>query len=65
MSAVTLGLPGDPIVKVDWVAIEGRIPSKETMVMITNTAKFNISKESDARRTVQAGNHVAEATKKQ
>ena len=55
---------GDPIVKVDWAAIEGRIPSKETMVMITNTAKFNISKESDARRTVQAGDRVAEATKK-
>lgn len=50
--------------KVDWAAIEGRIPSKETMVMITNTAKFNISKESDARRTVQAGDRVAEATKK-
>lgn len=55
---------GDPIVKVDWAAIEGRIPSKETMVMITNTAKFNISKESDARRTVQTGDRVAKATKK-
>lgn len=55
---------GAPIIEVDWEAIQGRIPSKETMVMITNTAKFNISKDSDERRTVNAGDRVAEATKK-
>ena len=55
---------GAPIIEVDWAAIEGRIPSKETMVMITNTAKFNISKDSEARRPVNAGDRVAQATKK-
>ena len=55
---------GAPIIEVDWAAIEGRIPSKETMVMITNTAKFNISKDSEARRPVTAGDRVAQATKK-
>jgi PTS system, glucose subfamily, IIA component len=34
------------------------------MVMITNTAKFNISKDSEARRPVNAGDRVAQATKK-
>ena len=55
---------GAPIIEVDWAAIEGRIPSKETMVMITNTAKFNISKDSEARRPVAAGDRVAQASKK-
>ena len=55
---------GAPIIEVDWAAIEGRIPSKETMVMITNTAKFNISKDSESRRPVAAGDRVAQATKK-
>ena len=50
--------------KVEAGAIQGRIPSKETMVMITNTAKFNISKDSEARRPVNAGDRVAQATKK-
>ena len=55
---------GAPIIEVDWAAIEGRIPSKETMVMITNTAKFNISKDSESRRPVAAGDRVAQASKK-
>ena len=55
---------GAPIIEVDWAAIEGRIPSKETMVMITSTAKFNISKDSEARRPVAAGDRVAQASKK-
>ncbi len=55
---------GAPIIEVDWEAIKDRIPSKETMVMITNTPKFNIVKDSEERRTVNAGDHVAEATKK-
>ena len=55
---------GAPIIEVDWEAIKDRIPSKETMVMVTNTPKFNIVKDSEERRTVNAGDHVAEATKK-
>ena len=54
---------GAPIIEVDWAAIEGRIPSKEH-VMITNTAKFNISKDSESRRPVAAGDRVAQASKK-
>ena len=66
----TVELGGDGFTKIANVgdkveaAIEGRIPSKETMVMITNTAKFNISKDSESRRPVAAGDRVAQATKK-
>ena len=66
----TVELGGDGFTKIANVgdkveaAIEGRIPSKETMVMITNTAKFNISKDSEARRPVAAGDRVAQASKK-
>ena len=37
---------GAPIIEVDWEAIKDRIPSKETMVMVTNTPKFTIVKDS-------------------
>ena len=55
---------GAPIIEVNWDEVAPKVPSTETMVMITNTPKFNISKDSDARRTVAAGERVAEASKK-
>lgn len=55
---------GQPIITVDWAGIEDRLPSRETMVMITNTAKFNVSKDSEVRRLVTAGERVADVTKK-
>lgn len=51
---------GQPVVEVDWASIEAEIPSKEVMVMVTNSRKFGITKSNDAEHPVTAGDAVAE-----
>lgn len=52
---------GQPIVEVDWAAVEPQVPSTEVMVVITNGKKYALNKSNDAAHTVAAGEPVATA----
>ena len=50
---------GQPIVEVDWVAVEPQVPSTEVMVVVTNGKKFSLIKTNDSEHNVAAGQPVA------
>lgn len=50
---------GQPVVEVDWAAIEPEVPSTEVMVVVTNGKKFGLEKTNDSERPIEAGQAVA------
>lgn len=52
---------GQPIVEVDWAAVEPEVPSTEVMVVVTNGKKFALNKTNDSEHAVAAGDPVATA----
>lgn len=53
---------GQPVVEVDWAAVEPEVPSTEVMVVVTNGKKFALNKTNDSEHTVAAGDPVATAS---
>lgn len=49
---------GQPIVEVDWAAVEPQVPSTEVMVVVTNGKKYALNKSNDAAHPVAAGDVV-------
>ncbi len=55
---------GEPLITVDWAKIESEIPSKEVMVIVTNSKAFGVARDDETQRPVTAGDKVANTVKK-